>query len=135
MCKIGSHPFSYSPPLASVIVKCAQTSKMHCVKLKDLSREDCRSLTKKDLRKGASLIVEMKGKCYPVQFVHFKDKNSSSDKRKVVKSSHENGERKSVVERKRQLQLDEDAGQLRDKTNVADVLAKAKSSKVSMLLS
>ena len=52
---------------------CRETGKLHQVKLKDLSREDCESLTKDDLVKGSELIVGMKGKLYPVQFVQFKD--------------------------------------------------------------
>ena len=85
-------------------------------------------------------MVEMKGKPYPVQFMHFKDKSSTSNNSKhvgkqgkVTKSSRENGDGKGLVERKRQLELEEDIGQLRDKTNVPNVLARAKSSKVSHL--
>ena len=59
-----------------IVVKCSQTGKLHQVKLKDLSREDCESLTKDDLVKGTKLMAKMKGKVYPVQFVQFKDKAS-----------------------------------------------------------
>ena len=107
-----------------MVVKCAQTSKLHSVKIKDLSRGDCEPLTKKDLTKGSNLIIEMKGKLYPVKFMHFRDNKDrpAGGKGKVPKSSKENDGKKSAsMQRKRQLEMEEeeeDVGQLRDKTNV-----------------
>ena len=54
------------------MVKCSQTSKLHSVKLRDLSREDLEPVTIKYLSKGAKLMLDLKGKTYPVQFMHFK---------------------------------------------------------------
>jgi len=81
----------------------------------------------------------MKGKSYPVQFMHFRDNKDrpAGGKGKVPKSSKENDGKKSAsTQRKRQLEMEgeEDLGQLRDKTNVPEVLAKAKAAKVSHLL-
>lgn len=55
-----------------MVVKCSQTSKLHYVKLRDLSREDLEPVTMKYLTKGAKTMLDMKGKVYPVQFMHFK---------------------------------------------------------------
>ena len=58
--------------VGSVIVRCAQTGKQHFAKVKDLSREDCSPLTKKDLTRGTNLMLDYKGKSYPVTFIQFK---------------------------------------------------------------
>lgn len=68
-------------------MKCSQTGKLHQVKLKDLSREDCEPLIKDDLVKGSELMAEMKGEVYPVQFVQFKDKASISSSQKSASKS------------------------------------------------
>lgn len=112
----------FSSPSAPVVVKCSQTSKCHNTKLKDLSREDGEPLSKKDLTKGSNLILEMRGKSYAVQFMY-------KGKGKVQKGSRENDSKK--TERKRQLEVEEDVGQLRDTTNVPEVLARAKAAKVA----
>lgn len=105
------------------MVKCSQTSKLHNTKLKDLSREDGEPLSKTDLKKGSKLILEIKGKSYPVQFMY-------KGKGKTPKGSRENDLKK--TERKRHLEEEEeDVGRLRDTTNVPEVLARAKSAKVS----
>ena len=53
-------------------MRCSQTGKQHTVKVKELSREDSMPLTEKDLTKGAHLMLEFKGKPYPVTFSQFK---------------------------------------------------------------
>ena len=53
-------------------MQCSQTGKQHCVKLCNLSREDLEPLTRGDLIKGVSLIMDYKGKPYPVQFFSYK---------------------------------------------------------------
>ncbi len=53
-------------------MECAQTGKQHAVKVRDLSREDCGPLTKRDTIKGARLMLDCKGKTYPVTFLQFK---------------------------------------------------------------
>ena len=58
--------------IGSVIVRCSQTGKQHAVKVGDLSKEDCSPLNEKDLTKGSSLMLDYKGKPYPVTFVQFK---------------------------------------------------------------
>ena len=78
-CTVVYHTLLYFIP-GSVVVKCSQTGKLHQVKIKDLSREDCEPLTKEDLVKGSELMLEIKGKIYPVQFHHMKDKASTSSK-------------------------------------------------------
>ena len=133
-------PLSLIP--GSVVVKCSQTGKLHHVKLKDLSREDCEPLTKDDLVKGSELMADMKGKIYPIQFVQFKDKdkaNMSNSQKSADKSkmrSNENLEKATPTRkekshgsnvRKRGPESDKDeSGGLRDKTNVSEILARAK---------
>lgn len=122
--------------VGSVVVKCPQTGKLHQVKLKDLSREDCESLTKDDLVKGSELMVEMKGKIYPVQFVQFKDKANASNNQKsdgknkvrcdenLQKATPCRKEKSSS--RKRPPESEDKREGLHDKTNVSEILAKAK---------
>ena len=40
--------------------------------VKDLSREDYLPLSAEDFKQGAQLLVEHKGKFYPVEFISFK---------------------------------------------------------------
>ena len=54
-----------------MIVKCAQQGKRLVVKMKDLTLETFEPLKKNDLRKGASLMADYKGKTYPVIFEAF----------------------------------------------------------------
>ena len=124
--------FIYSIP-ESVVVKCSQTGKLHQVKIKDLSREDCEPLTKEDLVKGSELMLEIKGKIYPVQFHHMKDKasttNNSNKKARCDENVSETPSRAKAARkeksnsRKRPAESDEG---LRDKTNVTEILATAK---------
>ena len=118
-------------------MKCSQTGKLHQVKIKDLSREDCEPLTKEDLVKGSELMLEIKGKIYPVQFHHMKDKaidlsttnNSNNKKARCDENVSETPSRAKAARkeksnsRKRPAESD---GGLRDKTNVTEILAKAK---------
>ena len=55
----------------SVIVKCAQQGTRLSVKMKDLMSENCEPIKKSQLRKGASLMADYKGKTYPVIFEAF----------------------------------------------------------------
>lgn len=55
-----------------VIVRCSQTGKQHLVKVRDLFNEDCSLLTEEDLTRGSSLMLDYKGKTYPVTFIQFK---------------------------------------------------------------
>lgn len=122
--------------MESVVVKCSQTGKLHQVKLKDLSWEDCESLTKEDLVKGSELMVEMKGKIYPVQFVQFKYKSGVSNQKSTGKSKvtsdkyvqkETNTGKENSYSRKRVPDTDkEESGELRDKTNVSEILARSK---------
>lgn len=104
------------------------------MKLKELSREDCEPLTKEDLVKGSELMLEMKGKVYPVQFLQIKDKastsnNSSNKKARCDENVSETPSRAKAARkeksnlRKRPAESD---GGLRDTTNVTEILAKAK---------
>ena len=101
-------------------MKCSQTGKLHTVKLRDLSREDCEPLTKSDLTKGSDLMMKMKGKLYPVKFAQFKDNNKSSNGRSKEKASEKAAKKRHLVDE------EEEDGKLRDKTNVSEILAKAK---------
>lgn len=56
------------------MVKCAQLGKKLVVKMKDLTSETSDPLRKTDLKKGASLLAEYKGKSYPVLFESFAGK-------------------------------------------------------------
>ena len=56
------------------MVKCAQQGKRLIVKMKDLSTGTLDPKT--DLKKGASLLAEYKGKSYPVLFESFAGKNT-----------------------------------------------------------
>jgi hypothetical protein len=51
------------------LVKCAQTGKQLTVKVKDLAREDGEAFRESDFTNGASLMLERKGKSYPVRFL------------------------------------------------------------------
>ena len=55
-----------------VFVKCNQNGKESFVKTKDLSTEGNRPLSKGDLVKGSQLLLNFKGKSYPVTFISFK---------------------------------------------------------------
>lgn len=52
-------------------MNCPQTGKHHTVKAGKLSREDAEPLTNDDLFEGALLILDFKGKSYPVEFIEF----------------------------------------------------------------
>ena len=94
--------------IESVVMKCSQTGKLHTVKLRDLSREDREPLAKSDLVKGSDLMVEMKGKLYPVKIAQFKDSMSMSSNGKSKKKSGENSEKaseKSVKKRQRKRKV------------------------------
>ena len=52
---------------------CPQSGKNHTVKIGKLSREDGDPLTNDDLFKGSVLILDYKGKSYPVEFMEFVD--------------------------------------------------------------
>ena len=110
-------------------MKCSQTGKLHQVKLKDLSREDCEPLTKEDLVKGSELMVEMKGKVYPVQFLQMKEKSGSSEKARCDENVSETSGRDKASRKEksssRKRAADSDGG-LCDTTNVTKILAKAK---------
>ena len=56
------------------MVKCAQLGKKLVVKMKDLTTETSDPLRKTNLKKGASLLAEYKGKSYPVLFESFAGK-------------------------------------------------------------
>lgn len=66
------------------MVKCSQTSKLHSVRLKELSREDMAPVTNKYLTKGAKLMLAWKGKEYPVQFMHYKGNTTCILSNKVL---------------------------------------------------
>lgn len=55
------------------MVKCAQTGKQLTVKVKDLAREDGEAFRESDFTNGASLMLERKGKSYPVRFLSHAD--------------------------------------------------------------
>ena len=57
-------------------MKCAQTGKQYTVKVKALSREDGEALRESNFVKGASLMLEHKGKSYPVRFVSYAGKSA-----------------------------------------------------------
>ena len=52
-------------------MKCCQTGKQYNVKVKDLSRDDGEPMTSGDLAKGSTLVMDYRGKSYPVQFTRF----------------------------------------------------------------
>ena len=52
-------------------MKCSQTGKVLSVKVRDLSREDGESFQESDFTRGANLILEYKGKLYPVRFLTY----------------------------------------------------------------
>ena len=136
-----SHPFIYFIP-GSAVVKCSQTGKLHQVKIKDLSREDCEPLTKEDLVKGSELMLEIKGKIYPVQFHHMKDKasttnNSNNKKARCDENVSETPSRAKAARKEKSNSRKRPAGSdegLRDKTNVTEILAKAKVSILKKVL-
>ena len=56
----------------SIKVKCGQTGKVFVTKIHNLSREDqAESLTIEDLKVGAGLLCDVKGKMYPVEVLEF----------------------------------------------------------------
>ncbi|KAL5491848.1 hypothetical protein EMCRGX_G017213 [Ephydatia muelleri] len=58
----------------SIKVKCGQTGKVFVTKIHNLSREDqAESLTIEDLKVGAGLLCDVKGKMYPVEVLEFED--------------------------------------------------------------
>ena len=57
--------------LAQVIVKCNQNRKQSCLNTTDLSNENNLPFTLDNFAKGAQLLVNYKGKSYPVTFVSF----------------------------------------------------------------
>ena len=57
-----------------VVLKCSQTGKKISAKVTDLSREDMRPLQKQDLKKGSSLLVDVKGMSYPAEILGFEGK-------------------------------------------------------------
>ena len=56
------------------MVKRTQQGKKLVVKMKDLTTESLDPLRKADLKKGASLLADYKGKAYPVLFESFAGK-------------------------------------------------------------
>ena len=57
----------------SIKVKCGQTGKVFVTKVHNLSKEDqAESLTIEDLKVGAGLLCDVKGKMYPVEVLEFK---------------------------------------------------------------
>ena len=61
--------------VGSVIVKCAQNGKKFPVKVKNLSPESFEPLKRTDLKAGASLMADVRGKPYPVTFEAFAGEN------------------------------------------------------------
>ena len=57
--------------LESVIVQCSQTGRKHQVKLRDLTKEDG-EISSADFVRGSAMIMNFKGKPYPVKFLQFK---------------------------------------------------------------
>ncbi|KAL5503562.1 hypothetical protein EMCRGX_G010529 [Ephydatia muelleri] len=58
----------------SIKVKCGQTGKVFVTKIHNLSKEDqAESLTIEDLKVGAGLLCDVKGKMYPVEVLDEKD--------------------------------------------------------------
>ena len=55
-------------------MQCCQTGKEHIVKIKDLSKEDAGPLIPQDFISGSTLVLNFKGKLYPVKFLKFKGK-------------------------------------------------------------
>ncbi|KAL5515032.1 hypothetical protein EMCRGX_G000143 [Ephydatia muelleri] len=56
----------------SIKVKCGQTGKVFVTKIHNLSKEDqAESLTIEDLKVGAGLLCDVKGKMYPVEVLEF----------------------------------------------------------------
>ena len=77
-CNTDKHRPSYKniltwlfPSVEEVLVKCSQTGRKIKSKVEDISRKDMSPLTSSDLKKGSSLMVEMNGKSYPVEFIEF----------------------------------------------------------------
>ena len=64
-CHISNHA-------GKVLLKCSQNGKVLTAQVKDISKEDGSPLSSVDFKPGASLLVEHKGKFYPVEFVRFK---------------------------------------------------------------
>lgn len=58
--------------VGKVVVKCNQNGKESVVKTKDLSNHNNGPLSKGDLTKGSQLLLNYKGKSYPVTFVSLK---------------------------------------------------------------
>ncbi len=56
------------------MVQCSQTGKQHNVKVKDLSRDDLEPLISEDLVVNKPLILQYKGKPWPVTFLRYKRK-------------------------------------------------------------
>ena len=54
-----------------VLVKCSQTGCKIKAKTRDISKKDMSPLTQGDLKKESSLVVEMNGKTYLVEFMKF----------------------------------------------------------------
>ena len=54
--------------LGSVVVRCSQTGKQHNVKFRTLQKDSGDPITEDNLKKGSSLVMEFKGKPYPVEF-------------------------------------------------------------------
>ena len=60
------------PNHAGKVFLSVQNGKVHTAQVKDISKEDGSPLSSVDFKPGASLLVEHKGKFYPVEFVQFK---------------------------------------------------------------
>ena len=59
--------------VGSIKVKCGQTGKVFVTKVHNLSKEDqAESLTIEDLKVGAGLLCDVKGKMYRVEVLEFK---------------------------------------------------------------
>lgn len=54
-----------------VLVKCSQMGHKIKAKTRDILKKDMSPLTQGDLKKKSSLVVEMNGKAYLVEFIKF----------------------------------------------------------------
>eukprot|EP00731_Ephydatia_muelleri_P007560 Em0003g1808a len=71
----------------SIKVKCGQTGKVFVTKIHNLSKEDqAESLTIEDLKVGAGLLCDVKGKMYPVEVLEFEDGCADASEKDVVHS-------------------------------------------------
>ena len=54
-----------------VIVKCSQTGRKIKTKVQNITKNDMSPIVIDDFKKGSSLLVEVNGKPYPVEFMAF----------------------------------------------------------------